>query len=45
VGYLLRAGYNYRIARSFWVGAHMHGYTYQEGTPLFLFGLSLDYEL
>ena len=45
VGYLLRAGYNYRIAESFWMGFHMHGYTYQEGTPLFLFGLSLDYEL
>jgi len=45
VGYLLRVGYNYRVSSSFWIGAHMHGYTYREGTSLFLFGLSVDYTL
>lgn len=44
-GFLLRTGYSYKITRSLWLGAHMRGYTYQEGTSLFLFGLSVDYEL
>lgn len=45
IGFLLRAGYNYRLSRSLWLGAHLNGYTYQEGTTLFLFGLSVDYRL
>jgi hypothetical protein len=45
VGYLLRAGYSYRISSSVRLGAHLHGYTYQEGTSLFVFGLSVDYTL
>lgn len=44
-GFLLRAGYSYRISSSFWLGAHMNGYTYQEGTSLFMFALSVDYQL
>lgn len=44
-GFLLRTGYSYRISRPFWLGVHLNGYTYQEGTTLFLFGLSVDYSL
>jgi hypothetical protein len=45
LGYQLRAGYSYRLTSSFRLGAHMHGYTYREGTSLFLFGLTVDYLL
>jgi len=44
-GFLLSTGYNYKITPSLWLGAHLRGYTYQEGTSLFLFGLSVDYTL
>ena len=43
-GFFLRAGYSYRLSQSFWIGGHMNGYTYQEGTSLFLFTLSVDYQ-
>jgi hypothetical protein len=43
IGYLLRTGYSYRLTSSVHLGAHMHGYTYREGTTLFLFGLAVYY--
>jgi hypothetical protein len=44
-GYLLRFGYSYRISRKVRLGLHAHGYTYQEGTSVFLVSLTMDYLL
>jgi len=44
-GYLLRFGYSYRLSEKMRLGLHAHGYTYQEGTSIFLVGLTVDYLL
>lgn len=44
-GFLLRTGYSYRLTKAFRVGGHLHGYTYQEGTSVVVFGMLVEYAL
>lgn len=45
VGYMLRLGYSYKLSSKFRIGVQLHGYTYHEGTSLYIAGLTCGYLL